>query len=115
MDYERRGGATRVDAAVGIQVYRVLQEALSNVARHSGTQRATVRLDVGETGLALEVEDAGKGIDAQQAAWGLGLTTMRERAELVGGSLRVERGASGGTRVRLTVPLQQQAETRNRA
>jgi len=93
----------------------VLQEALSNVARHSGTKRASVRLDVGETRLTLDVEDAGTGVDAQRAARGLGLTTMRERAELVGGSLRVERGQRGGTRVRLTVPLPQPTETRNRA
>jgi signal transduction histidine kinase len=94
-----------VDAAVGIQVYRVLQEALSNVARHSGTQHAKVRLEITETSLALDVEDAGKGVEPQQAARGLGLTTMRERAELVGGQLRIERGAAGGTRVRLAVPL----------
>jgi signal transduction histidine kinase len=104
VDYERSGTAT-VDAAVGIQVYRILQEALSNVARHSGTQRATVTLDITETVLRLEVEDAGKGIDAHQAARGLGLTTMRERAELVGGRLSIERGPGGGTRVGLTVPL----------
>jgi signal transduction histidine kinase len=115
VDYKRSGTAATVDAAVGIQVYRVLQEALSNVARHSGTHRASVRLDISDTGLTLDVEDAGKGVDAQQASRGLGLTTMRERAELVGGSLRVERGQAGGTRVRLTVPLEQQTETRNRA
>jgi signal transduction histidine kinase len=114
VDYDRRGTAAAVDAAVGIQVYRVLQEALSNVARHSGTQRATVRLEITETGLALEVEDAGKGVEPQQAARGLGLTTMRERADLVGGQLRIERGAAGGTRVRLTVPLGDGNETRER-
>jgi signal transduction histidine kinase len=114
VDYERSGAATTVDATVGIQVYRVLQEALSNVARHSGTKRASVRLDIRDTGLTLDVQDAGKGVDAQLAARGLGLTTMRERAELVGGSLRVERGPAGGTRVRLTVPLDERG-ARNRA
>ena len=115
VDYERMGAATAVDAAVGIQVYRVLQEALSNVARHSGTKRAAVKLDIEDSGLTLDVEDAGKGIDIQRAARGLGLTTMRERAELVGGSLRIERGPGGGTRVRLSVPLHQRTGTRNRA
>jgi two-component system sensor histidine kinase UhpB len=115
VDYERLGVTAAVDAEVGIQVYRVLQEALSNVARHSGTKRASVKLDIRDNGLSLDVEDAGKGVDAQRAARGLGLTTMRERAELVGGRLRVERGPAGGTRVRLSVPLQQRTETRNKA
>ena len=110
VDYERLGAAATVDAEVGIQVYRVLQEALSNVARHAGTKRASVRLDIRHTGLTLDVEDAGKGVEAQRAVRGLGLTTMRERAELVGGTLRVERGPAGGTRVRLSVPLHQRAE-----
>jgi signal transduction histidine kinase len=114
VDYQRTGGASGVDPAVGIQVYRVLQEALSNVARHSGTRQATVRLDIGDTALALDVEDAGKGVDGQQAARGLGLTTMRERAELVGGTLRVERRAAAGTRVSLRVPLTRREEARER-
>jgi signal transduction histidine kinase len=108
VDYQRTGAATPVDAAVGIQVYRVLQEALSNVARHSGTRQAAVRLDISDGVLSLAVDDAGKGMDAQQAVRGLGLTTMRERAELVGGTLRVEQGPAGGTHVRLSVPLTRQ-------
>ena len=102
-----RGKATAaaLDAAIGIQVYRVLQEALSNVARHAGTGQATVRLDVGPDRLMLVVEDTGKGLDPQQPARGLGLVNMRERAALVGGTLVVEPRAGGGTRVRLTVPV----------
>ena len=103
--YARLGTTKAVDAAVGIQVYRVLQEALSNVARHSGARQATVRLDVGDARLLLDVEDAGKGLDLRRAARGLGLVTMRERAELVGGTLVVEPVPTGGTRVRLSVPL----------
>ena len=104
-----------MDAAVGIQVYRVLQEALSNVARHAGTQRASVRLDIGETGLTLDVEDAGKGVDAQQAARGLGLDhdarARRAGRRQPGGRAR----PAGGTRVRLTVPLGPRTPTRNLA
>jgi signal transduction histidine kinase len=105
VSYTRLGAARTVDAGVGIQVYRVLQEALSNVARHSGTRQAAVRLDVGIDRLLLDVEDAGQGVDPRRVARGLGLVTMRERAELVGGTLVVEPIASGGTRVRLSVPL----------
>jgi signal transduction histidine kinase len=105
VDYSRDGTAAAVDAAVGIQVYRVLQEALSNVARHAGTGQAAVRLEVGTERLLLVVEDRGKGVDRQQTARGLGLVNMRERAALVGGSLAVEPRPGGGTTVRLTVPV----------
>jgi len=105
VQYSREGTASAVDAAVGIQVYRVLQEALSNVARHSGTGQAAVRLDVGPERLQLLVEDRGKGVDPQQAPRGLGLVNMRERAAVVGGTLAVEPRPGGGTSVRLTVPI----------
>ena len=105
VDYSRHGTAAAVDAAIGIQVYRVLQEALSNVARHAGTGQAAVRLEVGTERLLLVVEDRGKGVDPQQTARGLGLVNMRERAALVGGTLAVEPRPGGGTTVRLTVPV----------
>ncbi len=62
--YERAGTAVPVDATIGIHVYRVLQEALNNVAKHSGVDRATVRLRVEPGGLQLDVEDHGKGLSA---------------------------------------------------
>ena len=105
VDYSREGSAAAVDAAVGIQVYRVLQEALSNVARHAGTGQAMVRLAVGPERLSLVVEDTGKGLNPLQTARGLGLVNMRERAALVGGTLAVEPRAGGGTCVRMTVPV----------
>src|SRR5204862_4691460 len=97
VQYSREGTASAVDAAVGIQVYRVLQEALSNVARHSGTGQAAVRLEVGPERLQLVVEDRGRGVDPQQAPRGLGLVNMRERAAVVGGTLAVEPRPGGGT------------------
>jgi signal transduction histidine kinase len=88
-----------------IQVYRVLQEALSNVARHSGTRDATVRLAFAAATLRLDVEDRGKGLEQAERSHGLGLVAMRERAELLGGTLELLLPDSGGTLVRLTVPL----------
>jgi two-component system sensor histidine kinase UhpB len=107
VSYERAGSAVPVDATIGIHVYRVLQEALSNVARHSGADRATVRLRVEPGALALEVEDHGTGLtaDATGEGRGLGVVAMRERAELVHGSLEFHTPPGGGTIVRLTVPL----------
>lgn len=111
--YERNGGPTRVPAADSIHVYRILQEALSNVARHSGTRTAIVRLRHGGGTLELEVEDDGRGLPAERVEGaageprrGLGVVAMRERAALLRGTLTFERPARGGTRVRLSVPLQ---------
>ena len=106
VSYERAGGAVPVDEATGIHVYRVLQEALSNVARHSGADRAWVRLRSDADTLELDVEDHGTGLHADPRRRGLGLVAMRERAELLGGTLQLIRPPEGGTLVRLRVPLQ---------
>jgi signal transduction histidine kinase len=101
--YERTGGPARLDQMTTVHVYRVLQEAMNNVARHSGTKQAWVRLHTADSGLRLEVEDHGRGVTAEGRR-GLGLVTMRERADLVGGSIEFLRPADGGTLVRFTVP-----------
>jgi signal transduction histidine kinase len=107
--YERAGTAVEVDDTTGIHVYRVLQEAISNVARHSGVTRAAVRLRSDAGALSLEVEDHGKGLDAGTPGRGLGLVTMRERAELLGGTIEFLRPRDGGTLLRLTVPIKESA------
>ena len=103
--YERPDALTPVDAGVAIHVYRVLQEALSNVARHSGTAEATVRLAFRGGALHLEVEDHGGGLPPGGGPRGLGLVGMRERAELVGGAVTFSTPPRGGTLVSLVVPL----------
>lgn len=105
VSYESVGGAVPVDSTVAIHVYRVLQEAINNVARHSGTERAWVRLRFADAGLELEVEDHGKGLDTVTRPRGLGIVTMRERAELLGGTVEFLRPRDGGVLVRLKVPL----------
>jgi signal transduction histidine kinase len=105
LSYEQVGKAAEIDPTTRIHVYRVLQEAVSNVARHSGTKRAWVRLRFDATELELEVEDHGKGLDPDTAPRGLGLVAMRERVELLGGSLEFLPAPGGGTLVRARVPL----------
>ena len=83
----------------------MLQEALNNVARHSGSRQAWVRLRFEANTLELAVEDHGKGLGTTLARRGLGLVAMRERAALVGGTLELARPREGGTLVRLRVPL----------
>ena len=107
VSYERTGVPVPVDSTIGIHVYRVLQEALSNAARHSGTERVWVRLRYLTGVIELEVEDHGSGLGGRTARRGLGLVAMRERAELVGGTIEFLRPEEGGTLVRLRVPLEE--------
>jgi signal transduction histidine kinase len=102
--YERTGSGPPVGDTINIHVYRVLQEALNNVARHSGAARAWVRLRLDDDRLQLEVEDRGRGISSSRFRRGLGIVTMRERAELLGGTIELDRVPEGGTLVRLTIP-----------
>jgi signal transduction histidine kinase len=108
--YTRDGIAAPVDPTVAIHVYRVLQEAINNVARHSGARSARVRLTFEPRILELDVEDEGRGIGAGGRP-GLGLVAMRERAELLGGSIQFIEPEKGGTLVRLRVPLPPMAAT----
>lgn len=88
------------DQTHAVQVFRILQEALNNVARHAATNRVTVR----STPATLEIEDQGAGIQTGHRR-GIGLTAMQERATLIGGKLAVTQPASGkGTLVRLQLP-----------
>ena len=102
---DTRGTPSQVDSTKAIHVYRVLQEALSNVARHSGTSEAAVRLGFGTDRLEMEIEDGGKGIGPGTTRRGLGLVAMRERAAIVGGTLDFLTPSQGGTLVRFSMPL----------
>jgi signal transduction histidine kinase len=104
IDYEKTGAAFAVNGSSSIHIYRVLQEALNNVARHSGAKKAWVRLRFLDGALELEVEDQGKGFSTPTPSSGMGLVAMRERAELLGGSIEFSEAPQGGTRVRLHVP-----------
>jgi signal transduction histidine kinase len=82
----------------------VLQEALNNVARHSGAKEAWIRLLFQPTELILEVEDHGKGFQPAEGHTGIGLVAMRERAEILGGKLDVSPRAAGGALLHLQIP-----------
>ena len=88
----------------GLEVARIVQEALANVRRHSGASRATVTLEIAEGEVWVEVEDDGRGLDPERPP-GVGITGMRERALALGGELEVEGERCAGTRVRLRVAL----------
>jgi signal transduction histidine kinase len=104
LHYEKSGESYPVESAAGVQIYRVLQEALNNVSRHSGAKEAWVRLRFHTSELELEIEDRGSGFAPAPGQTGIGLVAMRERAEILGGSLNVSVVATGGTLVKLRVP-----------
>ncbi len=104
ISYEKSGNTFPVSGNAAVHVYRVLQEGLNNISRHSGARQAWVRLAYLPQSLKLEVEDHGKGLVAGQGRQGIGLVAMRERAELLGGSIEFLQPTSGGTLVRLQVP-----------
>jgi PAS domain S-box-containing protein len=89
-------------------LYRVVQEALSNVVRHSGATTVNVAVHVEGSEVVAVVEDDGEGFDSSRVGngAGLGLLGMKERATSAGGSVRVESELGGGTRVRLSIPQQ---------
>jgi signal transduction histidine kinase len=92
----------RVDAAA----YRIVQEALTNVARHAGPATATVRVTYGEQDLTVQVDDDGRGPAArQQPATGKGIVGMRERVTALGGELYTGPRPGGGFRIRARLPL----------
>ncbi len=101
--YEKDGPSRELDREVAIHLYRVVQEALSNIARHSKSKQAAVRLRFLPESLVLEVEDEGVGF-GKTGKQGMGLVSMRERADLVNGRVEFLDRTGGGVLVRLTVP-----------
>jgi signal transduction histidine kinase len=101
----------RLPDAVEIGVYRIIQEAITNIARHAAASHVTIRLARTSTGLDGSVSDDGQGFvvdrEARERASGrgLGLLGMRERAALLGGSVTIESDVGAGTTLQFTIPL----------
>ena len=99
-----------LDGRFGPQVetaaYRIIQEALTNVARHAGVKNVEVRCEVDPKGLRIEIEDRGVGFDPSMIGpISVGLSGMRERAELLGGSFSIKTAAGSGTLLTVRLPL----------
>ena len=109
-DLECRGvEQLRLDPAVETHLYRVVQEALNNVYKHAQAQRVRVVVERRGTDLVVIVEDDGRGFDAgavsRSQTRGLGLVSMRERAQIIGGTLDIESSPGGGTTIYLHLPI----------
>lgn len=118
-DFQRRTGVVcslQADAEVAMEdahataVFRIVQESLTNVARHAAASRVHVALVCSEEGMELSVEDDGRGFDPAGVAPGsFGLIGMRERALILGGEARVDSSPGSGSRVSIRIPLPEAA------
>jgi PAS domain S-box-containing protein len=106
-----------VTGPVALTAYRIVQEALTNVARHAEAKHVTVRLGIQAGALLLEIADDGTGMrsDTAESARSFGIMGMRERALAHGGALEVAPSAGGGTIVRATIPLEPRQAARGPA
>jgi len=107
LELDLQMGERRVDAEIETIAYRVAQEALTNVVKHAAATRVRLTLRAPSSALELIVRDDGRGFEqpAAERSGGYGITGMRERAQIGGGRLRIERHDGGGTTVVLTLPL----------
>ncbi len=100
------GAPATLDPEIEATVYRVAQEALTNVVKHAQARHVTVSIRVDERHLVVEVSDDGRGFAVGEVSDGFGLTGMRERMLMAGGELTVESG-DGGTTVCASLPIAQ--------
>ena len=86
-------------------IYRIIQETLANIARHSGATRVDISLIYRPVLLEVAVEDNGRGFDVNQKIRGMGLRSIRERAASIRGSVQIQSEPGQGTRVLIQVPI----------
>jgi len=105
--YEQVEGVRELTIAVEETFWRIGQEAMNNVKKHAGTNRVHLALKISQSGAVMEIADQGRGFTAgdQKGRLTIGLMSMRERAEAMGGELSVLSAPGQGTRITVTVPL----------
>jgi PAS domain S-box-containing protein len=98
-----------IPPTVSLALYRVAQEALTNIVRHAKASRVTISLTLGFPYAIMEIEDNGKGISRTKGnneSKGLGLVSMRERVEILGGAFQIKSSPGKGTRIRVKIPIE---------
>jgi PAS domain S-box-containing protein len=110
-------GVPKASQEISLCLFRVLQEAVHNAAKHSGTERIDVQLAENAGEIHLTVSDSGKGFDIEAASQsrGLGLTSMQERVRLVGGAFAIESKPTCGTTIHVRVPLESEHRSQRAA
>ena len=109
--YEQGRASTRIIPELETAVYRIVQEALTNATKHGRATRAVVEVDEDERSVRVLVRDDGHGFDQAAPGSGFGLPGMRERAELLGGTLSIESAAGQGTTVSALLPVRRRSRT----
>ncbi|MEW5744329.1 MAG: ATP-binding protein [Nitrospirota bacterium] len=110
-------GEMRFDPMIEITLFRIIQESITNIARHANAQNVFIALKTGHRSVSIDIEDDGDGFDVQEATKqsptgirGLGILGMKERAALLDGRLTICSTPGQGTRISVTVPLKIKAE-----
>ncbi len=105
VEFAQSGSIVPLPEPVPLVMFRVLQEALHNVARHSGAAQVEVSLFAEGDEVRLRIKDRGKGFDPVQLSDGLGLVSMRERLRLVGGKIKISSAPGLGTEIEAAAPV----------
>lgn len=105
VEFTQKGSVVPLPETVPLVMFRVLQEALHNVARHSKAAQVEVSLLMEGDQIRLRVKDRGKGFDPVQISDGLGLVSMRERLRLVGGKIKISSAPGLGTEIEAAAPI----------
>ena len=103
-------------ADVQNEMFRIAQEAMTNVSKHARAKSVWVILEFKPHQVILTIQDDGIGfatVNVPRSRCGYGMTTMRERARRIGGWLKIESPATGGTAIRVEMPLAENGETFN--
>lgn len=109
--YENGNAADRLDADLETAVYRIVQEALTNVLKHGSATRTMVEVVEDDRLVHVTVRDDGAGFDTSMTASGFGLAGMRERSELLGGEIVVHSSPGAGTKVSVALPVRRRSST----
>jgi len=110
VSFDHRGVSGEIPRETAMCVYRVIQEALTNVARHSNAKTADVALIETDTSMRLNIHDAGVGFDPKLCKRGIGLVSIEERVRLMGGNVSVKSQPGDGTQIQAEIPMFKEAK-----
>jgi two-component system NarL family sensor kinase len=106
VNFSVTGGTRPLPMRIEVGLYRIAQEALTNIARHAQARQVNLELSLTPEQIRLSIEDDGQGFDPEDAPSGrYGLIGLNERTKLLGGSLRIESSPGTGTRVEVVIPI----------
>jgi two-component system, NarL family, sensor histidine kinase DevS len=108
--FEQGRASTRHVAEVEAALYRIVQEALTNAAKHGEAKQAIVEISEDEATVSVRIRDDGRGFDPSAATAGFGLIGMRERAQVLGGELSIETEPGRGACVQVSIPVMRRVE-----